>query len=499
MLGRQLIDNTASAVIRSGINGTSLEDELQQGIVTAFLNTAAAQGANWIGDNGPQGNQSLNAFAAETAHAIVGCGIGAARAGNGGGCAAGALGAVAGHLASGAMPGMDPNDVLAVSQLIGGLAGAVAGQGEQGVYIGAGAAGNAVANNRLLHPDESKWIKEHAKQYASQQNISEEEAIRLLAQQAYRQVQFGAEGQWDAPANAFLTQAKGMLPADGASGPGYMFFATPAQKASTLMYAETLPNTADTYIKAGIKVVPSAEAIAAASAKDAQQREILSTLTLSAGVASSVIALASAGPTLLTWALMNPDKAVQVGLISAETGAGIASGAITPTSVAEGLGKNVGRALSAAEKLAVQELTATLKAVAQQKAVLQQEKRVGELTQLFNRQSSTNSVTVGGKNYAATAESNLNGTTKVFDTTGTSAAELERQVFAYAGELAAGQPLRAVDQGVWAVKLADGTTINVRSVSSSGLGRWTVDVLGNAELKLLNPAYLKNGYELKFK
>jgi len=68
MLGRQLIDNTASAVIRSGINGTSLEDELQQGIVTAFLNTAAAQGANWIGDNGPQGNQSLNAFAAETAH-----------------------------------------------------------------------------------------------------------------------------------------------------------------------------------------------------------------------------------------------------------------------------------------------------------------------------------------------------------------------------------------------------------------------------------------------
>ena len=153
MLGRQLIDNTASAVIRSGINGTSLEDELQQGIVTAFLNTAAAQGANWIGDNGPQGNQSLNAFAAETAHAIVGCGIGAARAGNGGGCAAGALGAVAGHLASGAMPGMDPNDVLAVSQLIGGLAGAVTGQGEQGVYIGAGAAGTFEVASDIEAPD----------------------------------------------------------------------------------------------------------------------------------------------------------------------------------------------------------------------------------------------------------------------------------------------------------------------------------------------------------
>jgi len=46
-----------------------------------------------------------------------------------------------------------------VSQLIGGLTGAVAGQGEQGVYIGAGAAGNAVANNRLLHYDEKERIR----------------------------------------------------------------------------------------------------------------------------------------------------------------------------------------------------------------------------------------------------------------------------------------------------------------------------------------------------
>jgi hypothetical protein len=153
-LQRQLIDNAAAAVIRSGINGTSLEEGLTQGILTAFLNTAAAQEANWIGDNGPQGNQSLNAFAAETAHALVGCGIGAARAGGANGCAPGALGAAVGHLASGAMPGLDANQLVAVSQLIGGLAGALTGQGSEGVYIGAGAAGNAAANNRLLHPSE---------------------------------------------------------------------------------------------------------------------------------------------------------------------------------------------------------------------------------------------------------------------------------------------------------------------------------------------------------
>ena len=188
-LQRQLIDNTAAAVIRSGINGTSLGDELQQGIVTAFLNTAAAQGANWIGDNGPQGNQSLNAFAAETAHALVGCGIGAARAGGANGCAPGALGAMAGHLASSAMPNLNPDQVLAVSQLIGGLAGALTGQVSEGVYIGAGAAGNAVANNRLLHPSEgevAQRLVEKAQREGLPYTLEEIEAqMRLMGNALY--------------------------------------------------------------------------------------------------------------------------------------------------------------------------------------------------------------------------------------------------------------------------------------------------------------------------
>ncbi|MGA0569790.1 hypothetical protein ACO2Q9_03620 [Variovorax sp. VNK109] len=356
-----------------------------------------------------------------------------------------------------------------------------------------------------MHPTEAQWIKDNAKRYAQQQGISEDEAVARLAQQAYRQVQFGAEGMWDASASAFLSQAHGMLPAEGASGPGYMFFATPAQKANTLMYATSLPQTADIYIQAGLKALPDAHAIAAAHAKDTQSREILTTLTLGAGAASGVIALASVSPALLTWALTNPDKAVQVGLISAETGAGIATGAITPTSVAEGLGQGAGRMLTAAEKAAVQELTATLKAVNQQKLLLQQEQRVGELTQLFNRQSSANSVTIGGKSYAATAEGNLNGTTKVFDTTALSPAELERQVFAYAGELAGGAAISPVMrngiplEGRWSATLADGTTINVRSVSSSNVGRWTVDVKNNPALNVLRPNAKEPAFEMKFK
>ncbi|MGJ7488890.1 filamentous hemagglutinin N-terminal domain-containing protein [Variovorax sp. ZT4R33] len=152
-LQRQLIDNTAAAVIRSGINGTSLQGELQQGILTAFLNTAAAQGANWIGQNGPQGNQSLNAFAAEAAHAIVGCAVGAGRSGSGAGCAPGALGAVIGHLTAQAVnPTGDPalaNETLQASQLMAGLAGAFVSANGQGVSTAASAGVNAAENNWL--------------------------------------------------------------------------------------------------------------------------------------------------------------------------------------------------------------------------------------------------------------------------------------------------------------------------------------------------------------
>lgn len=54
--GPRQLDNTASAVIRSGINGTDLRDELQQGIVTAFLNTGAAQGASGFRCSAPRPN-----------------------------------------------------------------------------------------------------------------------------------------------------------------------------------------------------------------------------------------------------------------------------------------------------------------------------------------------------------------------------------------------------------------------------------------------------------
>jgi hypothetical protein len=152
-LQRQLIDGAASAVVRSAINGTSLEDELRSGLTNALVNTVAAQGANWIGQNGPQGNGNLNAFTAEVAHAIAGCAVGAARAGNGDGCAPGALGAVIGHLTAQFInPTGDPSrtsETIAFSQIIGSIAATMAGGDAQAVHIATGAAGNAVENNWL--------------------------------------------------------------------------------------------------------------------------------------------------------------------------------------------------------------------------------------------------------------------------------------------------------------------------------------------------------------
>lgn len=264
------------------------------------------------------------------------------------------------------------------------------------------------------------------------------------------------------------------------------------------MYISSLPALADFYIDNGLKL-PGAQAIAASMAKDARQRELYAGLTLGAGAASTVIALAGVSPTLLTWALVNPEKAVQTGLITAETAAGIASGAITPMSMTEALGQNLGRALTATERAAVQELTATLRGVAQQKTVAMQEKRVGELVSLFNKQDSANDVVLGGKSYVAST--NPAGTTKTFDTSGLSSVELDKQVFAYASELAGGKPLtpHPTSPGVWFVRLDDGTTLNVRSVSRSNVSRWTMDVKNNPSLQTIKPTQKENHYEVKFK
>ncbi len=202
---------------------------------------------------------------------------------------------------------------------------------------------------------------------------------------------------------------------------------------------------------------------------------------MGATAASGLVALAGTAPALAGWILASPDKAVQTGLITAETGAAIASGAITPGSITEGLSTGVSRQLTAAERAVLQEFNAVLKGVGQQKILAQQEQRLGELVQVFKPGSSVNELTLAGERVMP-QNTNSVGTTKLFNTSAMSDAELQKRVFDYAGELSGGQMLTSVDNGVWTVKLDEGTIINARSVSTSGVGRWTIEIINKEKI-----------------
>jgi filamentous hemagglutinin len=160
----------------------------------------------------------------------------------GGAAGAGIASIAAGKLneLSGAIAGSNPTGNAGMNEALGNIV-------ANAIATGAGAAvgGNAGAfsgynvdrYNRQLHPTEQKWIKDNAAAYAKQQGITVDQATSDLTAQANRQVQNGSAGAWNQSASAFLDQAHGMLPADGNSGPGYMFYATPDQKANTSMYA----------------------------------------------------------------------------------------------------------------------------------------------------------------------------------------------------------------------------------------------------------------------
>ncbi|HDV6325824.1 TPA: contact-dependent inhibition toxin BcpA [Burkholderia cenocepacia] len=170
----------------------------------------------------------------------------------GGNAVGGAAGAAIASIASGklnelssAIAGSDPTGNANMNQALGnivanalatGAGGAVGG--ESGAFSGY----NVDRFNRQLHPEEAKWIKDNAAKYATQKGISVDQAVSELTTQANRQVQNGSPGAWDQNASAFLNQAHGMLPADGSSGPGYMFYATPDQKANVNMYGNYYPN-----------------------------------------------------------------------------------------------------------------------------------------------------------------------------------------------------------------------------------------------------------------
>jgi filamentous hemagglutinin len=97
------------------------------------------------------------------------------------------------------------------SSLVGAATGALAGGNTQSAALGQSVAVTATQNNRLLHPDETKWIEANAKQFAKEQGINEDEATQRLTQQALKDVDYLWRAQLsdgnDQAAQAYLTQS----------------------------------------------------------------------------------------------------------------------------------------------------------------------------------------------------------------------------------------------------------------------------------------------------
>ncbi len=156
-LNKAVINNLANAGINSALTGTSLEDNIKTGLVSAFISAGAGQAANSIGDL-TQDSPVLKALA----HALAGCMAGGASGGKQG-CESGAIGAVVGELAaqwydpSGTKP---PQDTLNFVKVVSAAAGAITGDGSAASVSTAVMTGvNAAMNNRLMHFDEKERIR----------------------------------------------------------------------------------------------------------------------------------------------------------------------------------------------------------------------------------------------------------------------------------------------------------------------------------------------------
>ena len=222
--------------------------------------------------------------------------------------------------------GMNTSVAKGVAANVSGMTAASIG-GAVGGTTGAGAGLSVDANNQQLHPTEVQWIRQNARRFAQQQRISEEEAEKRLAQQAFRQVQFGASGSEDSPARTFLSQAKEMLGADPhctSCGPGYMFFTTPEQKFNADMYATQVmsdPKVLEFYGKNGISQ-PTSQQIQVNANKDASVRSKIAEATLGAAAAATSLTV----PPALSWCLTNPVACNRIVIAGGEIAAADALG-----------------------------------------------------------------------------------------------------------------------------------------------------------------------------
>ncbi|MDD2991177.1 MAG: DUF637 domain-containing protein [Zoogloea sp.] len=168
-IGKNVINNTASAIIDTAINGGDLGDKLGRAITTGVIDAAGASAANSVGD--------LSGFSNRMGHLVVGCALGAAK---GGDCGSGAIGGLAGELAAEWYGGnrepvsaTQASRTVDVARLFGALAATLVGGDAQ---VGASAAGNAAQNNWLNHIEARQLSQAKEKLQACQSTQCRSEA-----------------------------------------------------------------------------------------------------------------------------------------------------------------------------------------------------------------------------------------------------------------------------------------------------------------------------------
>jgi filamentous hemagglutinin family protein len=170
---KNITNNIAGSAIDAAINGKPFDEKtLTNALASALVTTGMAQGANEIGA------AKLDTFASSVAHAALGCVGGAAIAGNGSGCAPGAVGAVVGELAAqyALDHGYSDSQTKALSTTLAAAAGVLVGgaDGAAAVNIAATTGANAAANNALMNKSQKQKLAQ----------LLKENELRPSAQQA---------------------------------------------------------------------------------------------------------------------------------------------------------------------------------------------------------------------------------------------------------------------------------------------------------------------------
>ncbi len=207
---QQGVSNTVvKSAVDSAVYGTDFKDSLKTGLVTNVSNL----GFRAVGDTSMQqylGKDNTlfkdGALGKVALHSIVGAGTAELL---GEDAKAGAVSAGVNELASPLLDGLDNENQIAFSGLIGGLsAGAVGGESQ--ISTGQTIAQSGTKYNRQLHQDEIKFIEENAQKFADEKGISLQDAKSRLAQQGLR----GTDKAWslilgedtDTQAQDFITK-----------------------------------------------------------------------------------------------------------------------------------------------------------------------------------------------------------------------------------------------------------------------------------------------------